>query len=320
MTRRPSQPGFTLIEVVISLAVSAVLFVGVSRILSASLSYSHDITGLIRFRQEQQRIYLGLRNALSEADKLMFAGAAPNPRLVLRNKSNSSLRPFTVIENPATTNGVADNRLLIQDFTIDPFVSTSNPTTAARQDKPVTTSGRTMVLKPTTNQVIIGNPALGSPANGPCTATFTNCILFNYKNNKLDFGVTGYAPFVGAPLITDIRVNLPAEPDFIYVLSPYEKREYKIRVNGGVPSVSFTTLSSNGEFPYFYVGNTPTTPAFGPGTSMADTPPSTKPFQVTNFIRTAAGAGPQIDVLTMTLTDLGNLARTATITLLFPTK
>lgn len=316
MTHTPHhQPGFTLLEVVLSLSISAMLFLGVSSVLSASLSYSRDVTGVVRFRQEQQRVYLALRNAFAESDKMMFTNVAPNPRIILRNKSTSSLRPFTLIENPATTGGATDNRLIIQDFTLDPTVSPTTPTTAARQSKNVTAAAsRVVTLNPATNQVTIGNNA-----TVPCTSAFTSpCILFNYKNNTLDFGITGNAPFVGAPLITDIRVD--TDTNYVDVLSPYEKREYKIRVNGGVPSATFTALpAGNGEFPYYYVGTTPTTPNFSSSTSLADTPPATKPFQVTGFaylrdIATApASSTVQIDKVTLTLTDLTNTTRTATI-------
>lgn len=303
MTRPATQPGFTLLEVIMSLAISAMLFVGISSVLSASLSYSRDVTGVVRFRQEQQRIYLALRNAFAEAEKVMFSSAG---KVILRNKSTSALRPFTIIENPGGT----DNRLIIQDFTIDP-ASPATPTTAPRPTKDVTTAGKTMRLDPATNRVIIGtNPT------APCTSTFTSpCILFNYKNNTLDFGITGNAPFVGAPLITDIQAD-PSDPsNFIQILSPYEKREYRIRVTANQqPTVTFITLAGSGEFPYYYASGTATTPALGAATSMAGTPPATKPFQITSFVRaTPAPGNPPLDVITLTLTDLTNTTRQATI-------
>ncbi len=301
MTRPTTQSGFTLLEVIMSLAIAAMLFVGISSVLSASLSYSRDVTGVVRFRQEQQRIYLALRNAFAEAEKVMFSSAG---KVILRNKSTSALRPFTIIEN------TADNRLVIQDFTLDPGNPTT-PTTAPRPVKDVTTAGKTMRLEPATNRVIIGtNPT------APCTSTFTSpCILFNYKNNSLDFGITGNAPFVGAPMITDIRTD-PSDPNnFIQVLSPYEKREYRIRVTANQqPTVTFVTLAGSGEFPYYYASGTATTPALGAATSMAGTAPATKPFQITSFIRaTPAPGSPPLDILNLTLTDLTNTTRQATI-------
>jgi len=304
---------FTLAEVVLSLGITAILFLGVTRVLIASLSYSKNIIGVIRFQQEQQRLHLAITNAFAESETVVYPTPSANPvmadKIILRNKPTSILLPFTIIEP------TSDNRLIVRDFTLDPSVTTPPSPSPARNDKIV----GLYKLQAATNRIIIGN----GDAN-PCSATTpTDCVVFGYKKNTLAFGATGYAPFIGAPLISDMRID--ADADYIDILSPYEKREYKIRVATNGPTTaqlwSVQVSTAPGVFPYYYVGTVPTTPTLNSTTTFIPPTPPSRPYNITELIYNATNptqAAPsspvELRVIQFKVTDAANPNLTATVT------
>jgi prepilin-type N-terminal cleavage/methylation domain-containing protein len=99
-TRRVGKRGFTLIEVLVTIVVSSILFIAISNLMASFFRINADIKNTIAINNEKETVHMTLQNFLDEAWRVVLHDPVSTPGLdtiVLLNKKDSKLLPFTII-------------------------------------------------------------------------------------------------------------------------------------------------------------------------------------------------------------------------------
>lgn len=300
---RPDQPAFTLVEVLVTMSISTVLFLAISSLMVTFFRLNSDIQRDIETNQEKEIVYLTLRNYLEEAEKIEFQDTVTDPakhKIILRNDLDSSILPYTAIQVDSAT----PNNLAVTNFALANTVG--NPVIAAAPTK--TVAGYS--IEYANNRVVKGTPP-ASP--GYClTAASNNCILAGFKPHELTYGFTGFAPFVSITKPTDMIMRTAAQCDgtvasanYLCVLAPYEEREYQINLSD--LKITLTGRTATLDFPYYYnTGNSPQSVQIGAWPSLSAIVPLKNNYRVTGLKLTkdvypVPGSPYELDQLVYTL-------------------
>jgi len=100
-TRRVGRKGFTLIEVLVTIVVSSILFIAISNLMASFFRINADIKNTIAINNEKETVHMTLQNFLDEAWRVIHVEKdSPTTgfdKVVLLNKKDSKLLPFTII-------------------------------------------------------------------------------------------------------------------------------------------------------------------------------------------------------------------------------
>lgn len=253
-------------EVLVTIAISSILFLSISSLLTNVVSTNTLIKDNITLNDEKETVYLLFKNFLDEAQWLIYpvAGNA-NGSFIVLNSSSSALLPFTAFVQTSSANGNsnASQVLKVYNFSIGADGITPTASVPAKQ---VPASGKIYSIDYTNNRIIIGT----LPANPSyCqNQTSDNCILAGFQQNTLVYGTSAFAPFIGITKPTDICF----EGSTLHILSPYELREYRINITDATLPIT-TVVAGNGatSFPSYFSNTTtcqvgtvtfPTIPSF----------------------------------------------------------
>jgi prepilin-type N-terminal cleavage/methylation domain-containing protein len=288
-TRLIGKKGFTLIEVLVTIIVSSILFIAIANLMASFFRINADIKNTIAINNEKETVHMTLQNFLDEAWRVIHVeNDSPVPgfdKVVLLNKKDSKLLPFTIILADPNEKKYADTAQTdIYNLLIKNVAYTYDGNQWKLSDKMIPkcdATGKTYCVDYWNNAVYkystaqnptdivnhfcvdtsdtncISRPTnycgeiIKNPPNPDVTIT-TDCILVGYKKNQLVPGTTAFAPFIEITKPTDIKINGTT----INILSPYEAREYQIDISGSPTKNSITTsTNTTGLFPYYYDPN-----------------------------------------------------------------
>lgn len=271
-------PAFTMIEVLVTISISTVIFLAVSNLMVSFFRINTEIKKDVDLNNEREEIYLELKNFLDEASEVLYPSppAFSTNGVILLNKPGSPLQPFTLFL-PDT-----DNKLRIYNFALDQDTGAYEP---AQPNKELTIGGSTYQLDFIRNRIYKNRPALGPDPAVPCTTSLppeAACILSGYEQNELAYGAKALAPFIRVLKPTDIRND---NDTALQILSPYEQREYSIDL--ATLMITTTDRANNARLPYRYSAEGNIIPVeFGTlptSTDLAGIPVVQSTFDIRNF-------------------------------------
>ncbi len=237
--------GFTLIEVLVTVAVSSVLFLTIANLMTTMVTTNTSIKDNIGINDEKETVFLTLKNHLDEAEQVVYPTSLTENAenfFIVQNSVESDLLPFTA------------------------FVTSQDNVNAARNLKVYNFGFSTQTQQPVSS---IASPNEGGYCldfynnrvlkSGSCVKTdtlcqdgnSTECVIAGGSDENLQFGLRAFAPYIRIQKPTDLRIS----GNILYILSPYEQREYQIQLD--TLQVSAISLSNDG-FYYRYNGTTPT--------------------------------------------------------------
>lgn len=244
------KPGFTLVEVLVTIAISSILFLTISNLLTNVVATNTSIKDNITLNDEKETVYLMLKNYTDEAERLIYPALGnANGSFIVLNSPDSNLLPFTAFSQVSASQANANGSpvLKIYNFSLDSDGVTPVSTIPAK-NKNITANGKNYSVDYTNNRVVVGTPGI-NPVYCQ-NQTSNDCILAGFQDNQLVYGTTAFAPFITITKPTDLCF----EGTTLHILSPYELREYRINITDPtLPITAQTAGLSQSSFPYYFV-------------------------------------------------------------------
>ena len=249
----PTHKGFTLLEVLVTIAVSTLLFVTVSNLMVNFTQTNTQIQTDMVNNDEKEIVYQMIKNAVDEGEKIIYQDSTNVDRhsFLLLNKEDSSALPFTLITTIDSQKQYAENGGNIYNLAIKNMVYTKDGENWTFTGSLIPRTENNYTIDYFQNRIIKGTISSENPPYCDSNNSITNnnnCILVGYKNNTLVLGKTAFAPFVSIKKPTDLRIN----GNDLYILSPYENREYHIDLT--TYEITTTDKTIKTIFPYRYEG------------------------------------------------------------------